>query len=113
MHPLCFAACFPRGGRGFNVEPPIADSRPFPFAFFPSLVAAIFGNADAPFSLLTKIFLLRPFFPPFDGFAWLAVVGDRESNSLRGIGIMDVRNSGFRVFDSNLTVGFNSRGMIN
>lgn len=77
VHPLCFAACFPRGGRRFNVEPPIADSRPFPSAFFPSLVAAIFENADAPLSLLTKIFLLRPFFPPFDGFAWLAVVGDQ------------------------------------
>lgn len=78
-------------------------------------MAAIFGNADAPLSLLTEIFLSRyvSFFPPFDGFAWLAVVGDRESNSLRGIGIMDVRNSGFRVFDNYLTVGFNSRGMIN
>lgn len=108
MHPLCFAACFPRGGRGFSVEPPIADSRPFPSAFFPSLVAAIFGNADAPLSLLTEIFLSRyvPFFPRLtDSRGSRLSETSCESNSLRGIGIMDVRNSGFRVFDNYLTVG--------
>lgn len=114
VHSLCFAACFPRGGRGFSVEPPIADSRPFPFAFFPLwwLLSLETQTRHSPF--WRKSFSYVPFFPRLtDSRGSRLSETSCESNSLRGIGIMDVRNSGFRVFDNYLTVGFNSRGMIN
>lgn len=65
---LCVRSCFPRGG--FNVEPPIADSTPFPSAFFPSLLAAIFGNAGA-----TLFFWEGKSFPhvPFFSVSWIRV----------------------------------------